>query len=159
MKEGMLGFEHLKRYVVLAHPKNDKTPFLWFQSVDNGSIAFVVVRSFDIKPDYEPVISDDEVELLEITSAGPENVVLLSVVTIRSDPFKVTANLRAPIVINAKKMLAKQVVLVEGDYPVRYSLAGQNTPSGEKIHRKEEMAFATTLRQGDGGRDCGIHCE
>ena len=159
MEEGMLGFEHLKRYVVLAHPKNDKTPFLWFQSVDDGSIAFVVVRSFDIKPDYEPVISDEEAELLEITSVGPEDVVLLSVVTIRTDPFKVTANLRAPIVINAKKMLAKQIVLIESDYSVRYSLVGKNTLSGEEIRKKEEMAFATTLRQEEGGRDCGVSCE
>lgn len=116
MKGGMLGFEHLKKYVLLMH--GEKTPFWWLQSVEDGSVAFVVINSLAVKPDYEPVISDDEVKLLEITS--PEDVVLFSVVTIRSDPFKVTANLRAPIVVNAKKMLGKQVVLVNSDYPVQY---------------------------------------
>jgi len=51
---------------------------------------------------------------------------LLSVVTIRSDPLKVTANLRAPIVVNAKKMLAKQIILVDSDYPVQYPVTENN---------------------------------
>ncbi|MBN2398379.1 MAG: flagellar assembly protein FliW [Deltaproteobacteria bacterium] len=125
MREGMLGFEHLKRYVLLTQEK--ETPFLWFQSVDDGSLAFVVIHAFMAMPDYEPVISDEDARLLEIASTGPEDVVVLSVVTIRSDPFKVTANLRAPIVINAKKRLAKQIVLPEGDYPVQYSLTENAT--------------------------------
>lgn len=118
MKGGMLGFEHLGKYVFLI--QDEKIPFWWFQSVEDGSVAFVVINSLAVKPDYEPVISDDEVKLLEI--ASPEDAVLFSVVTIRSGPFKVTVNLKAPIVINAKKMLAKQVVLVEPDYPVQYPI-------------------------------------
>jgi len=118
MKGEMLGFEHLGKYVLLT--QDEKTPFWWFQSVENGSVAFVVINSFAIKPDYEPVISDAEANLLEI--ASPEDAVLFSVVTIRSDPFTVTANLRAPIMINAKKMLAKQIVLIDPDYPVQYTI-------------------------------------
>jgi flagellar assembly factor FliW len=138
MNEGMLGFEHIKRYVLLSQDK--ETPFLWFQSVDDGSLAFVVIHSFVAKPDYEPVIPDDEVKLLEITAAGPEDVVVLSVVTIRSDPFHVTANLRAPIVVNTKKKLAKQVVLVEGDYPVQYSLTDNRAVLGERAGAKGDAA-------------------
>jgi flagellar assembly factor FliW len=141
MREGMLGFDHLKRYVLLTQDKD--TPFMWFQSVDDGAIAFVVIHSFVVKPDYEPVISDGEVKVLEITSPGPENLVVLSVVTIRSDPFRVTANLRAPIVVNAEKMLAKQVVLLEGDYPVQYSLAENKTVLEEKTREKRMMVPAT----------------
>ena len=135
MREGMLGFEHLGRYVLLTQDK--KIPFWWFQSLEDGSIAFVVINSLAVKPDYEPVISDDEVKLLEI--ASPEDAVLLSVVTIRSDPFKVTANLRAPIVINAKKMLAKQVVLVEPDYPVQHPITENKVFFEEKAYEKAEI--------------------
>ena len=123
MKGGILGFEHLKRYVLFMQDK--EIPFWWFQSVENGSIAFVVINSFVAKPDYAPVIPDNEAKLLEITS--PEDVVLLSIVTINSNPFKVTANLSAPIVINAKKMLAKQVILDGPGYPVQYSITGSKT--------------------------------
>lgn len=122
MKGGMLGFEHLKRYALFI--QSEKIPFWWFQSVEDGSVAFVVINSLGVKPDYAPVISDAEVKLLEIES--PEDAVLFSVVTIRSNPFKVTANLRAPIVTNAKKMLAKQIVLVDSDYPVQYPITEDN---------------------------------
>ena len=142
MKEGMLGFEHLRRYVLLTQDK--KIPFLWFQSVEDGSVAFVVIHSFVAKPDYEPVISDDEVKLLEIASRGPEDVVLLSVVTIRSDPFNVTANLRAPIVVNTKKMLGKQVVLVESDYSVKHSLT-ENKAVFERNEKAELIPSALAL--------------
>jgi len=135
MREGMLGFEHLRRYVLLI--QDEKIPFWWFQSIEDGSVAFVVINAFVVKPDYEPVISDDEVKLLEIASS--ENAVLFFVVTIRSDPFKVTANLKAPIVINAKKMLAKQVVLVEPDYPVQYLVTENNAVLEEKAYEKGEI--------------------
>jgi len=129
MKEGMLGFEHLERYALFI--QGEKIPFWWLQSVEDGSIAFVVINSLAVKPDYEPIISDAEVKSLEIES--PEDAVLLSVVTIRSDPFKVTANLRAPIVVNSKKMLAKQVVLVDSDYSVRYPVTEDSVfPEGKE---------------------------
>jgi len=135
MREGMLGFEHLKKYVFLIH--DEKIPFWWLQSIEDGAVAFVVINAFVVKPDYEPVISDDEVKSLEI--ASPEDAVLFSVVTICSDPFKVTANLRAPIVINAKKMLARQVILVESDYSVQYPISENKVFLEEKAYKKGEI--------------------
>ena len=135
MKWGMLGFEHLGKYVLLI--QDEKIPFWWFQSVEDGSVAFVVINSLAVKQDYEPVISDDEVKSLEISSPG--DVVLFSVVTIRSDPFKVTANLRAPIVVNSKKMLAKQIVLVDPDYPVQYPITENKVFLEEKAYEKGEI--------------------
>jgi flagellar assembly factor FliW len=115
---GILGFEHLKRYVLLT--QNEKIPFMWFQSIDDSSIAFVIINSFIIVPEYDLMISDNDTRFLEIES--PDDVVVLSIVTIRSNPFKVTANLRAPLVINQKSRFGKQVILNEPDYPVQYSL-------------------------------------
>lgn len=134
MKAGILGFEHLKRYVFLLQDK--EILFWWFQSVDDGSVAFVVINPFVIKPDYKPIIQDNNVELLEVES--PEDVFLMSIVTIRSDPFKVTANLKAPIVINSKKRLAKQVVLDKSDYPIQYSIMDNKVILGEEFYKKEE---------------------
>ena len=133
MKEGMLGFEHLKRYKLII--QGEKIPFWWFQSVEDGSIAFVVINSLAVKQDYKPVISNAEAKILEIGS--PDDVVLLSVVTIRSDPFNVTANLKAPIVVNPKKLLAKQIVLVDSDYSVQYPIGDNSSVLQEK--KKEEI--------------------
>jgi len=118
MRGGIIGFEHLKKYIL--HIKDEKNPFWWFQSLDDGAIAFVVINPFTVKTDYEPVIDDNDTKLLEIENA--EDVVLLTIVTIRQTPFSVSVNLRAPIVVNAKKKIAKQVVLEDPAYPVRYYL-------------------------------------
>jgi flagellar assembly factor FliW len=118
MRGGILGFEHLKKYVL--HVRDDSNPFWWFQSLDDGAIAFVVVNPYFAKVDYGPMISDNDVKLLEIEDT--EDVVLLAIVTIRQNPFSVSVNLRAPLVINAKKKIAKQTVLEDATYPVQYYL-------------------------------------
>ena len=140
MKGGILGFEHLKKYILLV--QDEKTPFLWLQSVDDGATAFVVTNPQLIKADYEPLIHDEEVAKLEIEDIT--DVVLMAIVTIRSNPFVVTANLRAPVVINARKRLAKQVVLAEPDYPIQYNIADNRgktagelaaDPAAQKINK------------------------
>lgn len=128
MKGGILGFEHLKKYVMLV--QDEKTPFLWFQSVEDGQTAFVIINPQLIKADYEPLINDEEVVRLGIENVT--DVVLMVIVTIRSNPLMVTVNLRAPIVINAGKRFAMQVVLDDPDFPIRYSIA-DNKKNAEDV--------------------------
>lgn len=132
MRGEILGFEKLKRFLLLA--QDDKTPFGWFQSVDDGAIAFVVINPQVIKPDYEPEIKDVDVSLLEIEQAA--DVLLMSIVTIRSNPVSISVNLRAPIVINARKGLAKQIILDDPAQPVQFYVetgkAVKIPPPGDK---------------------------
>lgn len=137
MKGPILGFERLRRYILLK--RDEKTPFNWFQSIDDGSVAFIVMNPQAIKPDYEPEIEDFDVELLEIERA--EDVVLMSIITIRSNPTQVSANLRAPIVINSRKRLAKQIVLEDPDHSIQYEI-----PIGKSAPQK------------DCGKDCERDC-
>ena len=133
MKGGILGFEHLKRYVFLA--QDEEILFYWFQSLDDGSLAFVVINPFIINPEYKPVIQDSDVELLEVEL--PEDVILMSIVTIHPDPFKVTANLKAPIVINVKKRVGEQVILDEGNYSIQYPIMDNKMIIGKEDYRKK----------------------
>jgi flagellar assembly factor FliW len=135
MKGGILGFEHLKRYVFLV--QDEEVLFCWLQCIDDSSLAFVVINPFVIKPDYKPVIQDDDLELLEIKS--PKDVILMSIVTVHPDPFKVTANLKAPIVINIKKRLAKQVILDKLDYPIRYPIMNNKMIIGKEDYKNRDM--------------------
>lgn len=125
MRGGIIGFEHLKTYVL--HMQDEKNPFWWFQSLDDGKVAFVVINPFVAKADYEPLIDDNDTKLLEIENV--EHVVLLAIVTILQNPFSVSVNLRAPIVINAEKKIAKQIILEDQTYPVQFYLT---TGSGEE---------------------------
>lgn len=116
---GILGFNSLNKFVMIVHEEG--SPFHWFQSLDDGSIAFITMNPFIIKSDYGPEIDDQTVEILEIDKV--EDIELMVILTIRSEPVKMTANLRAPLVINKQKRLANQVILEDDQYEVQYSVA------------------------------------
>ena len=120
MKGRILGFEQHTRFVLLT--VEDNTPLWWLQSVDDPAIAFVVINPRIVKPDYAPAISEGDLGLLDIQRV--EEIALLSIVTVRSDPFRATANLRAPILINTSKRSARQVILDEPDYPIQHDILG-----------------------------------
>ena len=120
MRGRILGFEQHKRFVLVTVEEN--TPLFWLQSVDDPAIAFVVINPRIVKPDYAPAISEGELGLLDIQRT--EEIALLSIVTVRSDPFRATANLRAPILINAANRLATQVILDDPDYPIQHDILG-----------------------------------
>ncbi len=141
MRGGILGFEHLKKYIV--HMQDEQNPFWWFQSLDDGKVAFVVINPFIAKHGYEPIIDDNDTKLLEIENA--EHVVLLAIVTILQNPFSVSVNLRAPIVVNTEKKIAKQVILEDQTYPVRYYLTttgsrGDASTAGDNKKRNKSEA-------------------
>jgi len=128
MKAPILGFEQLKRFVILTEESNK--PFSWFQSIENEAIAFLIVNAELIKADYNPDIPKKDLDLLE----GEENdqgIFKVAILTLRRSPFAVTANLRAPIVINLNKRLAKQIVLEDDDYPIRYTIYEGSAETGE----------------------------
>jgi len=115
---GLLGFPEDKRYVLLEHKKG--SPFLWFQSVDNSGLAFVLIDPLLVKPDYEIEIGPEDMGELELRDA-PADVQTLVLVTITSgEKVELTANLLGPIVINTKKRLGKQIILGEGKYSLRH---------------------------------------
>jgi flagellar assembly factor FliW len=119
MKGCILGFDHLQHFTILLQDQNN--PLWWLQSLEDGAVAFVVIDPFVIKQDYRPTISVADRTFLEISRE--EEISYLSIVTIRSQPFGVTANLRAPLVINSVKRLGSQIVLEEADYPIRYDVS------------------------------------
>jgi len=103
---GLLGFEHVKQYTLLTNANEE--PFMWFQMLDNVKRAFLVIPPFLVMPDYQPDISDDEVDFLELTD--PSDAFLINIVTLRG-PKQATVNLKGPIVINRRTLLGKQVIL------------------------------------------------
>ncbi|MGV8056609.1 MAG: flagellar assembly protein FliW [Smithellaceae bacterium] len=132
MRRDILGFEGLKSFTIIS--QEDKAPFMWLQSLENGSLAFIVVNPQLIKPDYEPEIEDQDAESLHLQKT--EDAMILAIVTVRLNPFSVTANLRAPVVINKTMRIARQIVLENSDYPIRYELENKEENNGANTSRK-----------------------
>ncbi|MGA2557151.1 MAG: flagellar assembly protein FliW [Verrucomicrobiota bacterium] len=116
---GLLGFEHVKQYVLLANPAEE--PFMWFQMLDDTKRAFLVAPPSRLVSDYQPDISDDDVEFLGITD--PSDAILLNIVTLRGSS-RPTVNLKGPVVINRRTLIGKQVIPNNAtQYSLRHPLA------------------------------------
>ncbi|MEN3026583.1 MAG: flagellar assembly protein FliW [Chlorobiota bacterium] len=102
---GLIGFEHLKRYIIVSIPQQE--PLRWLVAVDEPTIGFPVMLPWHIVPSYElpPEFND------------PTTYVPLVIITLASDPTQLVANLKAPVVLNLKEQTGQQLI-VPGD---RYS--------------------------------------
>jgi len=106
MPLGLLGFEQVKKFVLLANPEEE--PFMWLQMIDNANQGFVVVPPSMVLPDYAPDISPQDVEFLGLQA--PTDALLLNIVTVRGQ--EATVNLKGPIVVNRNTLVAKQCIPV-----------------------------------------------
>ena len=115
---GLLGFERLKDYLLVANAAEE--PFQWLQVKDNAALAFVVIDPFLVQPDYQPDIPQADVEFLGL--ADPHDALLVNIVTVFS-PTRATVNLKGPVIFNRRTMIGKQVVLANaGIYSVEHPL-------------------------------------
>jgi len=118
--EGLLGFEEYHHYVILHQPEGI---FSFMQSVDEPWLCFVVIMPEFLRADYSVTLEPEQVQELELESAEDSQV--FAIVTIPEDITEMTANLQAPLVINCKRRLAKQIVLMDGMYKIRHNVLAE----------------------------------
>jgi flagellar assembly factor FliW len=126
--EGVPSFERHRRFALIQDPK--LAPFAWLQSLHDPLVGFLVIEPGLLVRDYEFDISDPDVELLELSDASEAAV--LSILVVPEDVRAMTANLQAPLIMNPRKRIAKQVILTDERFPLRYPVfggAGLSAPS------------------------------
>lgn len=116
--DGLLGFDDLKRYLLIEAP--DLAPLKWLQSVDEPGIAFVICDPAAFAPEYHVQLTRGDLMDIELTDASKGFV--LVIVTAAASHEDSTANLKGPLILNLEKNLGKQVVLADDRYPVRYRI-------------------------------------
>lgn len=115
---GILGFPDVKKYVLLDVDEN--SPLKWLHSVEDPSLAFVVTDPNLFKADYVVDVQRKDLKDIDVTEA--EEVIVLVLVTVPREPSRMTANLKGPVLINAKNNLAKQLIVDNQDYDIKYRL-------------------------------------
>ncbi len=123
MPIGLPAFETVNDYMMIANEEEE--PFIWLQSTENKSLAFITIDPFLICPSYLPDIPNDDISFLEIEKE--EDAFILSIVNINNpDIGTITANLVSPLVINWKTCRAKQAILQNHHlYSVRHIIDPQ----------------------------------
>lgn len=114
--QGILGFPDYKRYCLVDSA--DDTLILWLQSIENPQIAFPVLEPKIFKADYSARLSAMELRELKLDSVNQSAV--YTILTIPEDVTQMSANLKAPLVVNLKSNIGKQVVLQENEYSIKH---------------------------------------
>ena len=115
---GVPGFENMTNFVILGKTDAEDDPFFWLQSVQNPNLAFVIMDPRDLVPDYEAEIDTFTANILKITD--PNDALIYCIVTVPQDIQKISINLKAPVIINAKANRGCQVVQENERYKFKH---------------------------------------
>jgi flagellar assembly factor FliW len=113
--EGLLGFNELRRFILLDDPSDEI--FAWLQSCEEPGVAFPLLEPELFAPNYVVHLTKHDLEALSIS--GIREIRCFAIITIPADPTQMTANLKAPIVINVSKRIARQCVLQDNSLAIR----------------------------------------
>jgi len=110
---GLPGFPSCRRFLALAVETHENV--LWLQSLDEIKVALPVADPWHFFPDYDPRLPAFARVSLELTRA--EDFSVLGVLVI-PESGTATMNLLAPIIINLKTRIGRQVTIERGDQAV-----------------------------------------
>lgn len=143
--EGLLGFADLRQFVLLDDPSDEI--FAWLQSCESPQIAFPVLEPELFTESYKVSLSKSDLEALKLPAQDKARY--FSIVTIPDDPTQMTANLKAPIVINVDQKLARQCVLQDNNLAIR-------EPIFTKLQQRVVQNPAVAIKNQSAGIDVAI---
>jgi flagellar assembly factor FliW len=124
---GIPGFPGARRFGVVGLGQ-ELEPFCRLECLDEPGLGFIVVPPGLLYPDYAVEIGEDALDRLGIE--GPDDVVVLVIVTLARPPAEPTANLLGPIVVNRHTHMAAQVVQHRLGYSAAVPLTAKSARAG-----------------------------
>ena len=115
--DGIPGFEACRQFVLLA--SEAIAPLQRLESIEGTPAAFVGIDPRLALADYRCRLSESDLRAL---GADASTTLLWFAIISADADGTLTANLRAPIVINPQRMIGRQVIPDNGQYPIRHVL-------------------------------------
>lgn len=112
---GLPGFGSLRRFLALN--LEGQQNFVWLQSLDDVNVALPTADPWSIFGDYAPHLPPYAMSSLDLKR--PEDFATLCVVVVSPGAVEMTMNLLAPIVVNLRTRIGRQITLETGGYSVR----------------------------------------
>jgi flagellar assembly factor FliW len=110
MPEGLIGLPDFNKFELIVDPES--LPFVVLRAIEGDEIQIPAVEPLGLVENYRLDVGDADADMLGLVGADA-NPLILNVATIKSyEPQKVTLNLAAPILINRRTRVGKQVVLL-----------------------------------------------
>ncbi len=114
---GLPGFEECRQFVLLEPDSGG--PVRCLQSVDGPAASFLVMDPRALEPEYHVPLSP--AERRRIGGGDARALVWLALVVAEADGA-ITANLRAPVVINPQTLTGTQIIDHDSPYALRHVL-------------------------------------
>jgi len=134
---GLVGFEDVEEFVLVRSEEYD--PFAWLIAANDSDLEFAVADPdlFIIEP-YQLGLGEVDQDLLDWEEEDPIEVFLL--VSPCAVGRTLTANLKAPLVVNWRTHLGRQLVLYSSRFSARQPIPmfqGRHAGHGSKSFRTE----------------------
>ncbi len=115
---GLPGFPDCTRFIVMDHDK--ETELRWLQCVDRPEVAFLVIEPEQIMLSYGLDIPEPVLAFLgwQKENGDLRDVVVFVILTV--DGSNLSANLRAPVVVNVSNRRAHQLILDDPEIPLQH---------------------------------------
>lgn len=104
---GMLGFEDLFDYILISEESTE--PFKWLISVDAPQIGFPLLSPWHLDMAYEP---DWKFNM--------KTQALFVVITLEDENHNMSANMKAPVILNIETNTGEQVILPSDKYTTNF---------------------------------------
>ena len=119
--DGLVGFEKLTIFSIVD--PGDNTLILWLQSLSQSNIAFPIIKPYVFDPKYSIKPFPTDLAILGLNTI--DHASIYSVLTIPQEIKEISANLKAPIIINNQTKKGKQIILQNSKLEVRHKIYTQ----------------------------------
>lgn len=112
--DGLLGFENYNSFVLINH--DDTAPLRWLISIDDPNIGFPLINPWMVDLEYNPgrnINLESEAVFVVITLGNKERVM--------------TANMKAPLVLEVNTREGRQIVMSSDKYSTKQPVLHTNT--------------------------------
>jgi len=116
---GLIGLEDKREFVLLS-VKDEKSPFLLLQCVNDPGLGLLVADPYAFIDNYDVKIENPDKKTLKLENI--RQLAVLVTVTIPQDkPEDTTLNLQGPIVVNTEARIGLQVPQTDAGYPTHFN--------------------------------------
>lgn len=112
----ILGFDDCRQYLLMEN--ESIFPTFWLQSVNDPNLAFPVISPFSVDENYSINLQDLDLDDIRLNSI--DDALVLTLMVVPQTISSIRTNLRAPIIYNPEKKVAKQLILYDEKYPIHY---------------------------------------
>jgi flagellar assembly factor FliW len=120
--DGIIGFSNCTVFGLATHPAAKNSPILILQCVNDPSVNFAVVDSSALNFSYS---EEDKAEAFRSANVSSKEAIMLFILRsneAESGEKTITANIKAPIVLDTNNKVAKQVILNNRDLSTQYEI-------------------------------------